>query len=63
MMHALYLLADYPVLARLASTVTLATRLDGRACLHLYQSALDSIDFIDVSHRELDFMRRLGIPI
>lgn len=61
-LHASYPLADYPLLSRLASA-THATRLDGRACLHLYRSALPSIDLNDVSQRELDFMRRLGIPI
>jgi hypothetical protein len=62
-LHASYSLADYPLLSRLAARVTHATRLDGRACLHLYLSSLDSIDLTGVSRAELDFMRRLGIPI
>lgn len=60
-MHALYHLADYPVLASLARTRTAATRLDGRACLHLYKDALCAIDWMVVSSTEKDLMRRLGL--
>lgn len=33
--HALFTVADYPVLAGLANKQSTATRLDGRACRHL----------------------------
>lgn len=38
--HALHRLADYPALASSAQGRTAATKLDGRACLHLYQDGL-----------------------
>lgn len=60
-MQALYRLADYPVLAALARPRTAATRLDGRACLHLYKDALGVIDWLVVSSTEKDLMRRLGL--
>ena len=60
--HALHRLTDYPVLAELArSSGTEATKLDGRACLHLYQEGLGDIDWLTVSVAEKDFMRRLGL--
>lgn len=59
--HALYLLADYPILAALARERTCATRLDGRACHHLYEQALDRIDWRDVTEHEQSLMRQLGI--
>lgn len=60
-MHALYPLDDYPVLASLAQGRTEATKLDGRACLHLYTVALGEIDWLAVSPAEKDFMWRLGL--
>jgi hypothetical protein len=62
-MHALYRLADYPVLAALARERTKATKLDGRACRHLYEAALPRIDWSAVSASELAFMRSLGIEV
>jgi hypothetical protein len=59
--HALYRLADYPVLAEAAGERTHATRLDGRACHHLYQQALDHIDWKAVTEREQSLMKSLGI--
>ena len=59
-MHALYPLAEFPVLAALASPHTTATKLDGRACLHLYRSALGDIDWLTLSSSEREFMRLLG---
>ncbi len=60
-MHALYSLAEFPVLASLASAHTTATKLDGRACLHLYKSALGDIDWLTLSSSEREFMRLLGL--
>jgi len=60
-MHALYRLADYPVLAALAAERTKASRLDGRACRAIYDSALHDIDWQAVSVHERDLMRRLGV--
>lgn len=61
--HALYRLADYPVLAALSSDRSQAMRLDGRACRHLYESERQQIDWRTVSAQELDFMRSLGIVV
>ena len=59
--HALYRLADYPVLAELAARGTQATRLDGRACQHLYAQALDTMDVSSLPAQELALMRALGL--
>ncbi len=59
-MYALYTLADYPVLAELAAKRTQASRLDGRACRAIYDSALSGIDWQAVSEHEREFMRQLG---
>lgn len=61
MMHALYTLADYPVLAGLATKRTQASQLDGRACRAIYNAALPSIDWQAVSDHEREFMWRLGV--
>lgn len=62
-MHALYPLADYPVLASLAQGRTKASKLDGRACRYIYEAALPRIDWQAVSARERAFMRSLGIAL
>lgn len=59
-MHALYTLSDYPVLAALAAKRTQADKLDGRACQAIYNDALLSV-WQSVSEREREFMRRLGV--
>jgi inhibitor of KinA sporulation pathway (predicted exonuclease) len=60
-LYKLYLLADFPVLAALASERTRATRLDGRTCQHLYKQAMARIDWQAVSASELALMKSLGI--
>lgn len=60
-MHGLYRLADYPVLAALAAPHTQAIRLDGRACQYLYAQALDTMDASWLPAQELAFMRMLGV--
>ena len=60
-LHALYRLADYPVLAALAQERTTATKLDGRVCRLIYSEALPRIDWQAVSASELVFLRSLGI--
>ena len=60
-LHAVYTLADYPMLASIAATRTQAHTLDGRACLHLYKSALGDIDWTAVTPAETEFMQRLGL--
>ena len=50
--HALHRLTDYPVLAGLAREGTAATKLDGRACRYIYESALPRIDWPAVSEGE-----------
>lgn len=59
--QALHRLADYPVLADLAARHTQATRLDGRACHHLYAQALGAIDVSGIAAQELAFIRALGL--
>ena len=60
-MHALYRLADYPVLASLAQGRTEATKLDGRACRYLYTEAAATMDVSFIPAQELAFMRSLDI--
>ncbi|MCQ9730195.1 hypothetical protein LM497_30095 [Pseudomonas aeruginosa] len=60
-MHALYRLADFPVLASLAQGRTEATKLDGRACCHLYTDAVATLDAAHLPAHELAFMRALGV--
>jgi hypothetical protein len=59
----LHELSDYPVLAALARSRTSAHRLDGRACKHIYESDLPSIDWQTVSQKEKSFMRALGVEV
>lgn len=60
-MHALYTLADYPVLAALAAERTQATRLDGRACRAIYEDARQRIDWQAMPPHEREFAQRLGV--
>ncbi|NLR75305.1 hypothetical protein [Leeia aquatica] len=60
-LNTLYRLADYPVLARLAKARTHATRLDGRACRCLYESALPQLDWQTLSAAERALMYALGL--
>ena len=59
--HALYRLADYPVLALLARGRTDTTKLDGRACFYIYTEAAVALVLSHLSPRELDFMPMLGV--
>lgn len=60
-MGRLIKLADYPVLAALAKERTTATKLDGRACRHIYVEAMSRINWAQVSEQEKVFMQALGI--
>ena len=60
-LQALHHLADYPVLADLAARHTQATRLDGRACHHLYAQALGASNMSSLPAQELALMRALGL--
>lgn len=60
-LHALYTLADYPVLAALAAERTEATRLDGRACRAIYEDARQRIDWQAMPPHEREFAQRLGV--
>ena len=62
-MHTLYRLADYPVLASLAQGGTKASKLDGRACRYIYETAVPRIDWQAVSASERAFMRALEIEV
>jgi hypothetical protein len=59
--HALFQLADYPFLAKLASKTTTATRLDGRACRYLYITELATSGPAIVSASEQALMLTLGV--
>jgi inhibitor of KinA sporulation pathway (predicted exonuclease) len=59
--NSLYRLADFPVLAALASERTGAARLDGRACHSIYTEAMARIDWQAVSASEYALMKSLGI--
>lgn len=52
---ALITLSDYPVLNELARVLTTATKLDGRACRHIYEHALMRItaDMLTAQERRL----------
>lgn len=60
-MHALYTLKDFPVLAELAAKRTQVKRLDGRTCRAVYDAALHDIDWQAVPDHEREFMRQLGV--
>ena len=60
-MNALYTLADFPVLASLARERTQASKLDGRACRHLYLEAAAKLEQPHIPSRELALMRVLGV--
>ena len=62
-MQALHRLADYPVLAALAASRTQATRLDGRACRHLYEAAGSALAQDEISESERAFMQQLGVLV
>lgn len=59
-MHDLYTLVNYPVLAALAAKRTQANQLDGRACRAIYDAARPGI-WQTVSDHERVFMRQLGV--
>lgn len=61
-LQALHRLVDYPLLASLAKARTTASRLDGRACLHLYTEGLKGGWPEGVSAVERAFMESLGVP-
>jgi len=60
-LHAVYALADYPVLAALAAERTQATRLDGRACRAIYEDVRSRIDWQAMPPNEREFAQRLGV--
>jgi hypothetical protein len=60
-LHAVYALADYPVLAALAAERTQATSLDGRACRAMYEDARSRIDWQAMPPNEREFAQRLGV--
>jgi hypothetical protein len=60
-LHAVYTLADYPVLAALAAERTQATLLDGRACRAIYEDACSRIDWQAMPQSEREFARRFGV--
>lgn len=62
-LHALHRLADFPVLAALASERTEAATLDGRACRSIYEAALARIDWQEASASERAFMLLLSIEV
>ena len=62
-MSALYRLADFPVLASLARERTQASKLDGRACRHLYLQAATTLQALHIPAHELALMQALGVVL
>lgn len=60
-LRSMHALDDYPVLAAIACRVTNATKLDGRACRHLYLTSSSPIQSVDVSASEQKLMAALGV--
>lgn len=60
-LNSLHIVDDYPHLASVARQITKATRLDGRACRHIYMTALHTFNWNDVSPREQELMAVLGV--
>ncbi len=61
-LDSLHILSDYPLLASIATQVTKATKLDGRACRHLYMTAaLHNVLWDEASPREQELMTVLGV--
>lgn len=60
-LNSLHTLDDYPLLASIASQIAKATKLNGRACRHIYMTAApQNVTWNEVSPRELQFMIVLG---
>lgn len=60
-LNSLHTLDDYPLLASIACQITKATKLDGRACRHIYMTAAPhNVTWNEVSPREQQFMIVLG---
>ena len=62
-MSALDRLADFPVLASLARERTQASKLDGRACRHLYLQAATTLQALHIPAHELALMQALGVVL
>ena len=61
-LDSLHTLSDYPLLASIATQVKKATKLDGRACRHLYMTAaLHNVLWNKASPQEQEFMIVLGV--
>lgn len=61
--HALYRLAEFPVLAELAKERTLANKLDGRACRYIYESGLEQIDPAQILEHEMELIQTLRVDV
>lgn len=57
------LLAEYPVLARLAARRTKAARLDERACRFVYEAEMTLADLTSIEAHELGFIEALGVKL
>ncbi len=62
-LHSLHVLDEYPLLLSIATPITKATKLDGRACLHLYMTALHKVRWNEVLQREQQLMTALGLSV
>ena len=60
-LNSLHIVDDYPNLASVARQITNATRLDGRACRHIYMTALHTFNWNDVPPHEQELMAALGV--
>jgi hypothetical protein len=61
--HAMIELADYPLLAQLATASTAATHLDARACRYIYIKGLAGINLATIEPQEREFINALGLNI
>lgn len=63
-LHSLHVLDEYPLLLSIATPITRATKLDGRACRHLYMTALhNKVHWNELLPREQQLMTALGLSV
>lgn len=62
-LHSLHVLDSYPVFQSIATPITNATKLDGRAYRHLYVTALHKVHWNEVLPREQQLMTALGLSV
>lgn len=56
-------IAEYPVIMQIAAIKTKATRLDARACGHLYRFHLTAAQYTKAGDNERDLIQSLGVEL